>query len=101
MGKTRKTAPHLTNSDSSISTNALVYYTKDWLNDSRIRQHSQHTIGERECFIAKLIWFLRHKGCETCGLAELREFLVYLGEAHLEKGGRWGNPRMTKPLRPK
>lgn len=100
MGKTRITAPQLANLKSELSTLSLAHHTKDWLNESRIRQLSPRTIEERRSFGEKLVWFLKHKQHEVCGLRQLREFFVYLGTAHDEPGGRWGNPNMTKPLRP-
>lgn len=98
----RKTAPHITNSENTISVSELSLCARDWINDSRVRQLSPRTIGERQGFADKLIWFLQHKKFETCGPSQLREFLVYLGTAHESAEGRWGNPnpRMRQPLRP-
>ena len=66
-----------------------------------IDQHSQRTLGSRRDIVDKLLWFLKHKNLTTCGTHELRQFLAYLTHGHTEPGGRWGNPHMTKPVRPR
>jgi len=100
MGKTTKTAPHSTISRSEISTLSLAQQIEDWLREGRINQLSPRTIEERHGFGQKLLWFLKHRNYEICGRRELLAFFDYLNTAHLEPGGRWGNPHMTKPLRP-
>jgi site-specific recombinase XerD len=44
------------------------------------------------------VWFMNHRGYETCSLTEVRAFFHYLNHGHKEPGGRWGNPRCTKPV---
>jgi hypothetical protein len=47
-----------------------------------------------------LLWFLDHREYPECGVEELREFFVYLRRGHLELGGRFGNPRLNRPVTP-
>jgi len=63
-----------------------------------ISQHSERTITTRRERLGKLAWFLTYKELEQCGLPELRQFFQYLNHGHKEPGGRWGNPRCTKPV---
>ena len=49
--------------------------------------------------IRSLLWFLRREERPFCGRSEIRRFLAYLIKGHEEPGGRWGNPRLTKPVR--
>jgi site-specific recombinase XerD len=51
--------------------------------------------------LKKLEWFLTDREKETCSTLELREFLAYVRNGHLEPGGRWGNPHSTRPVRPR
>lgn len=47
------------------------------------------------------MWFLKQNELPTCGTLELRQFLAYVSRGHESPGGRWGNPLMTKPVRPR
>ena len=48
-----------------------------------------------------LLWFLRRTERECCSAPQMREFFTYLLHGHKEEGGRWGNPQMTRPVRPR
>ena len=78
----------------------LQRYATDWYYDCQYRQHTARTVAEKKFILDKLFWFLNHKGHTHCGLVELRRFLTYVTNGHLEPGGRWGNPHMTTPVRP-
>src|SRR5687767_11293980 len=56
----------------------------DWRMDVEIRQRSPNTLANRRVATEKLLGFLRKRGCERCGVVELRSFLVYL----LDTGAR-------------
>jgi site-specific recombinase XerD len=84
----------------SLSLEEVDRYASDYLFDCEYRQHSERTLREKKICLDKLRWFLRVKGCTECGTGELRRFLAYATNGHLEPGGRWGNPRMTRPIRP-
>jgi site-specific recombinase XerD len=73
----------------------------NWLLDCEIREVSRNTIATRRLLLDKLVWFLRREGLTVCDTAALRGFLHYVRVAHEEQGGRWGNPRLKKPLRPR
>lgn len=72
-----------------------------WLLVGDIDQHSSSTLTTRRILTDKLLWFLRAKGFEVCDLHALRAFLHYVANGHKEEGGRWGNPHMTRPVRPR
>jgi integrase/recombinase XerC len=93
----RKTQLTLTN---SLPVGELARNIQGWLLDGEVRQHSPNTLARRRIVTEKLIWFLRHKELEQCGAPELRAFLAYLGNGHETEGGRWGNPQLTRKVRP-
>ncbi len=72
----------------------------DWLLDSQLRQLSPATLATRRDFLGKLAWFLENRKSSQIGPTELKSFLLYLSNGHLEEGGRFGNPTLTKPLQP-
>jgi site-specific recombinase XerC len=94
----QKTALRFTKHEASLGVAQLERYAEGWLLDGEIRQHSQRTLGNRQIILSKLVWFLRYKEYNECGIAELRQFLAYLSKGHLEPGGRFGNPYLTKPV---
>lgn len=85
----------------AISAADLPAHARDWLFDCEYRQHSPKTIEWRRNALAKLHWFLQQRDYPHCGVTELRQFLAYLSNGHREAGGRWGNPTLTKPVRPR
>src|ERR1700691_4316049 len=97
----QKTSLRFTKNEASLGVAQLERYAEGWLLDGEIRQHSKQTIATRRIFTSKLLWFLRHKEYAECGLMELRQFLAYLGKGHLDPGGRFGNPHLTQPVRPR
>jgi site-specific recombinase XerD len=84
----------------SIPTAELERLTKDYLLDCDYRMQSPQTIATRRVFLERLLWFLQHRRYANCGTTEVRQFLSYLMHGHEEPGGRWGNPRFNKPVRP-
>lgn len=97
----QKTAHRFANSDATISVSELARYADGWFLDGEIRQHSKTTLASRRLIVSKLLWFLRQREYTTCGVLELRQFLAYISRGHEEKGGRWGNRLMTRPVRPR
>ena len=97
----QKTALRYAKNDASVSLPQLRRYADGWLLDGEIRQHSQQTLATRKIITSKLIWFLEQKQHQDCGLMELRQFLAYLTNGHKEPGGRFGNPALTQPVRPR
>jgi site-specific recombinase XerD len=85
---------------SSITLIELQHAAEGWILDGRIRQLSARTLEARTDLVQKLLWYLRHREAPACGTRELRGFLAYLTGGHEEPGGRWGNPRMTKSVKP-
>lgn len=96
--------PHSAQSSSkpkiSVPTAALKQAAKDWLLDCELRQHSPETVKNRRFTLEKFLWFLEHGQKETCGTADIREFLAYLTTAHESETGRWDNGRMRRKIRP-
>ncbi|HEY0075113.1 MAG TPA: tyrosine-type recombinase/integrase [Abditibacteriaceae bacterium] len=83
-----------------VSVPDLKHHLQDWLYDCQFRQHSPRTTEFRQHTGEKLIWFLERQKCDRCSVVELRQFLAYVANGHLEAGGRWGNPNMKRPVRP-
>lgn len=88
------------NAASRISAVDLNIWAQDWIFSAGSAHHSPRTIQQKKDVIGKLLWFVRHRGFESCGLPELRQFFAYLANGHEEPGGRWGNARCTEPMRP-
>ncbi len=87
--------------DLSVPAARIQKYAQSWLLVGDISFHSNRTTEARRDLLNKLSWFLEHKGMEGCGLDELRLFLHYVQHGHKEPGGRWGNPRMIRPTKPR
>lgn len=77
--------------DSSIPTADLEKIAGGWFLDGEIRQLSERTLNARRDLVRKLVWFLRQRNCENCGLDELRAFLTYVSRGD-GSGDRWGRP---------
>lgn len=88
------------NAEDTLTYERLDYVARGWLLDCEIQQMSNRTLSSRRDVTEKLAWFLRLKRLDQCGPLEVRAFLLYLTRSHEEPGGRWGNPRETKPLKP-
>jgi hypothetical protein len=71
---------------------------EEWLADCEYRNHSPRTVEVRQLFTRNLLWWLDHVGHEECGTTQLKQFFLYLRNSYEEQGGRWGNPKLTKPL---
>lgn len=85
---------------SKIPVQDLREYLEDWNFESRLRQHTAQSFRSRQARISKFFWFLQHRDIKAVGLEELKSFFNYLiNEGHLEPMGRWGNPKMTTPMR--
>ncbi|MDR3707197.1 MAG: tyrosine-type recombinase/integrase [Capsulimonadaceae bacterium] len=97
----RKTPPRFTVSEAEISASDLRRAAEGWLLDGDIRQHSSRTQGNRREIVEKLLWFLDDQKLDVCGVNELRRFLAYVTRGHEDPRGRWGNPRMKRPVRPR
>lgn len=96
----RKTSPGHPPARNYLPVVELPKAIEDWLLDCEYRSHSPETITTRRTFFKTLRWFLEHRGYAVCGTTELKEFLHYLRHGHEEPGGRWGNKRCNKPVRP-
>ena len=71
-----------------------------YLSDCELRLLSPRTIETRRVFLRNWTWFLRHRDYQTCGAAEIRQFLHYLGHGHKEDGGRFGKASLKRAARP-
>lgn len=87
-------------SEPPLSIKDIEGYGQQWLYDCQFRQHSPRTTEFRQHVINKLVWYLNQQGRTTCQPADIRAFLAYVTTGHQELGGRWGNPSLTKPVRP-
>lgn len=97
----KNSALRYTKTEASVSASELERNVQGWLLDCEIRQHSSTTIATRRIITGKLLWFLREKELTSCGTHELRLFHAYLSKGHEQKGGRWGNDKLTRPVRPR
>jgi integrase/recombinase XerC len=86
---------------SAICVSDLERHVESWMLDCEIRQLSPNTMSLRRTLLGKFIWFLEDGDYELCDEQAVREFLAYLNTGHRQKGGRWGNEQLTRPLRPK
>ena len=93
--------PRFTDSASALSPANLQRYADGWFLSGEINQHSSRTLDARKSIVAKLIWFLRQQELPECDTHALRLFLAYLTNGHKTERGRWGNPLMVKPVRPR
>jgi site-specific recombinase XerD len=87
-------------SGAEVSLAALMQYAHGWLLDSEIRQHSSRTLDNRRLVLNKLFWFLQQHEYAVCNTLVIRQFLAYLSNGHEQPGGCWGNPHLTKPIKP-
>ena len=97
----KNTPPSFTKNDSAIDVTRLSRCVDGLFMSGEIDQHSHRPLGARREIVHKLLWFLQEKKLTTCGTNELRQYLLYVTHRHKEPGGRWGNPQMTKPVRPR
>lgn len=84
-----------------LTTHDLARYIDGWHLTCEINQHSPRTIERRRGITEKLLWFLNKKQLATCGVTDLRLFLASQANGHNEPNGRWDNPFMRKPVRPR
>ncbi len=93
----RKTA---TKTEFRIPALELQQLSHEWLLDCELRQHTQRTLDSRRNHLDKFFWFLDYRQLTEVGTPELRQYMQYLANGHLDSGGRWGNPHLTEPMRP-
>lgn len=82
-----------------VAVSDLERLATEYLLDCEYRGHQPHTVANNRTFLANFCWFLRQKCRGICGRQEIKQFLHYLQQEPGE-GGRWGIPRLNKPLRP-
>lgn len=82
----------------TIAIDRLEKFAADWILEGEFRSHSPKTVENRRIFVKNLLWFLNTNNHQSVDSRSLKEFFIYLSKPHPE--GRWGNPRLTKPLRP-
>ncbi len=75
----------------------IVRYCEDWISEAEYLQQSPETIIGKRDALKKFLWWLEQNHIAECGAREIRRFLAYVGNGHLQEGGRWGNAQMTKP----
>ena len=88
-------------SEPSLPVAQLKRIVSSYLLMGDVAQHSNATTTARRDLLAKLIWFLENKNLDECDRHALVSFLSYVRHGHEEPGGRWGNPRMTRPTKPR
>jgi integrase/recombinase XerC len=71
-----------------------------WVQDAEDAARSPRTIGGYRDLVRRVGWLAEREGWGEVGPDEVREFLAYVRDGHEEPGGRWGNPRNSKNLRP-
>jgi integrase/recombinase XerD len=90
--------------DDPLTPAEVEKYWDAWLHGNWNKGHSPKTTTYRAELLPRLLWFLETVDYEgktgLCDVAALREFIGYVRHGHNSPGGRWGNPRLTKPARP-
>lgn len=94
------TSPRFTSQAKEPSVAKLQGLSDEYLCDCDLRLQSPRTIETRRVFLRNFLWFLERRGYETCGVPQLRQFFHYLMHGHEEPGGRWGQSRFNRPVRP-
>jgi site-specific recombinase XerD len=84
-----------------LSYAVIERYGQDWINEAEYLLQSPCTIAGKSDSIMRLLWWMRQNHLDECGTKEFRRFFAYIGNGHLTSGGRWGNPRLTKPASPR
>lgn len=85
---------------SALAVADLETLIENYLYDCELRLQSPRTLETRRVFLKNFLWFLNHRRYETCGAAEIRQFLRYLMHGHEEPGGRFGNSNLRRAARP-
>lgn len=86
-------------SDTALTVSDFERLGGYWLDDGELRQLSKTTIETRRFLIGKFLWFLRQREVNRVSTPEVRSFFAYVNRAHESPEGRWGNPRMNKPVK--
>ena len=77
----------------------LQSFIEDFLLDAQLKNLSKHTLTIRKDFLEKFVWFLEKREFTHVSPTEIKSFLLYLQNGHLDEGGRFGNPKLTAPLK--
>ncbi|MCX6380977.1 MAG: tyrosine-type recombinase/integrase [Armatimonadetes bacterium] len=96
----RRTSLPYTKSDSNISVADVKNYSEGWFLSCEISQHSPSTLNNRKLYIRNLLWFFEKESITTCGVTELRRFILYIQNGHKDPEGRWGNPHERNAVKP-
>lgn len=76
---------------------------ESWILAGDIARLSHTTLTSRRGLIDRLCWFLETREIEYCdphALPRLPRFFKHVVDGHKEPGGRWGNPKNTRPTKP-
>lgn len=101
MRKTTPVSAKTAGTNSAFTPAEWERQIQGWILDGEIRQLSKRTLEERRRVTEKLLWFLRSQELRECGALELKRFLAYVSRGHEQPGGRWGNARMTRAVKPR
>lgn len=85
----------------SVSSARLPRLIESYLLGGDISRHSERTLDARRDLLGKLVWFLKDRDISDCDEHALKLFLHHVTHGHKESGGRWGNPRCTRPTKPR
>jgi hypothetical protein len=94
----RKTNSLPTNETESLPVEAVRSFVCEWLMDGQLSNHFARTLETRKDILSRLIWFLESGEYTLCNVDALRAFFFHLANGHKEPGGRWGNPKNTRPV---
>lgn len=91
----------LENSEAAQLTSAEVKaHGKNWIIECEYRQCTKATVANYKNLLKQLEWFMAHEEREFLDIQTVKAFLAYLRRGHEEPGGRWGNPKLTRPIKP-
>lgn len=93
--------PRSGKTEPTLSVSEFQRLADGWVLDSKLRQLSDRTVGTRRDITGRFLWFLNFREFPSCGTLEIKQFISYVATGHKEPGGRWNNPRLTNPMRPR
>lgn len=99
--KTLKRKPLFQKPDSDkLPASSLDKQIKNYIVDGQIQQCSPRTCGNRQDRLRPLVIYVQRNGFPEVGAQELRGFFAHLTSGHDEPEGRFGNPKLKKPVTP-
>ncbi|PQV65279.1 Site-specific recombinase XerD [Abditibacterium utsteinense] len=78
----------------------LRHFHDEYTLECQLKQFTPQTLYCRGDVFTKFFWFLDKRGFDGVSASEIKQFIGYMATGHTEAGGRWGNPRLVKAMKP-